>query len=910
MKPRLPIFQTIFLLFFLIIIIIAISFNAELRQSIDDSVIYVLENEVTQVADEIDTLLYGMTELVDQMTINQSLMYIVFNSTVSEDIGLIEQEATFMLDEIHQTAPELDDLWVALPDADIIIDSYESSPSPAYNLSEKHWYHLIEEHDIIYTKPYLSDEDEQIVSIIMPVFLNDKLFAIFGADIQVAYLESLILESDFGQYARIKLILDKNLTYDQLKVSQKNAKNFDIDVMDTIKEDILSNDLGVVDLENYDLDEFLAYTSMNISDYLVIAVLDKAALNHQVNLLDRLTFTTLTAVLIGAVLLISSTRIYKNNKSLITINRKLEESEQALYKSNMEMEAAHQQLAASEARLHAQYNEIKDYTYKLETMKSQFEMAVEFTSTTVWEVDYDSFDTSILLGARSLKEMDIDLTDNPIKLLSTLFDPTSVEALEEALLACKQGLVDDVYCHAKYKDQKKWAMVRGKTVFDETTGKKILRGVIVDITELKKHQAQIEKQAETDFLTGLPNRRKFEQYLNLQLENKRSGAVLLMDLDNFKEINDTMGHAYGDEVLKTLSGILQYGKFKDQHVFRFGGDEFLMITNHESAQAVEAYANELIEYFKTPISVGNDEITVKFSIGATRFPDDAENLNGLLRNADLAMYDVKASGKNGFRFFDRSLLVNLQEKSDVEKAIKSALKTHGFRMVYQPQVESISGEVVSYEALIRLKSNKYYPDQFIPIAETSGYIVEIGRFVLKEVIKYSSDLSKMGIDMPIAVNISPKQLTDKSLPSYIKSLLSKYEVRPEMIELEITESLMLEDVDEVLNFLKDLKNLGIKISLDDFGTGYSSISYLTFLPIDKLKLDRSIIESLIEQDRQEVIRNIIEMAHNFDFQVVAEGVETLEQFKLLRLISCDHIQGYYFSKPIDDIYKQPRKYKV
>lgn len=332
------------------------------------------------------------------------------------------------------------------------------------------------------------------------------------------------------------------------------------------------------------------------------------------------------------------------------------------------------------------------------------------------------------------------------------------------------------------------------------------------------------------------------------------------------------------------------------------GDEFLIISLFSDGGEVEAFAQKIIGHFSKPLKILEEETYIKFSIGISKFPEDGQTANSILRNTDLAMYVVKKGGKNNFIRYNQSMLQEIMDKSDIEKTVRAALDHNGFELVYQAQVSTTDKAVVGYEALIRMKSRKYRPDQFIEIAENNGQIIEIGRWVLLEVIRQQSELiHKHGIRIPISINFSAKQLNDLGFKAYLENALEKYNVPGHLLEIEITESILLEEDDDVLTYLNDIKSLGLKMSLDDFGTGYSSISYLSFLPIDKLKLDKSIIERFIDQENVDVLQNIIDLAHNFSFDVVAEGVESRVQYEILKKMKCDCIQGYYFSKPISSI---------
>jgi diguanylate cyclase (GGDEF)-like protein len=419
--------------------------------------------------------------------------------------------------------------------------------------------------------------------------------------------------------------------------------------------------------------------------------------------------------------------------------------------------------------------------------------------------------------------------------------------------------------------------------------------------EIQIYTRQIEHVAEHDSLTNLPNRRNFDNRLEQELNANRSGAVMLLDIDNFKGINDTLGHLYGDKVLKKVAEELETIKTEKILISRFGGDEFIvLITEEDDASVVEAYANKIADLFKHSLLIGKDEINISFSMGITLYPLDSCDASQLVMNADLAMYKVKNSGRNHFMFFNEKMANKLIEHINVEKSIREALKDGNFKILYQPLIATFTGKVDGFEALLRMKNVNISPAVFIPIAEEKGLIVEIGRWVTKEVIKQISVWKKKGLDIkPVAINFSVNQLSDINYVDFLVNTLKSEGVEAKYIHIEITESIFLEKKEETLLFIKKLKELGIRIALDDFGTGYSSLNYLTFLPVDKIKLDKSLNDKFLELENVKVMDNLISLAHSLNLQVVAEGIETIDQYKRLRVGKCNQIQGYLFSKPLE-----------
>ncbi|MDF1617881.1 bifunctional diguanylate cyclase/phosphodiesterase [Petrocella sp. FN5] len=421
------------------------------------------------------------------------------------------------------------------------------------------------------------------------------------------------------------------------------------------------------------------------------------------------------------------------------------------------------------------------------------------------------------------------------------------------------------------------------------------------VEEIESQKAYIHFLADHDPLTELPNRRSFYKKLNQVLEADEKGAVMLLDLDNFKGINDTLGHLFGDQVLMFISRELEALASDRVFVSRFGGDEFLLLymwTNGEN-ELLE-FIHHLNELFNRKLYIENNEVNIEFSMGISLFPSDSNDINQLIMNADLALYTIKNSGKNNYAFYSLGMGEYQIYKSKTEAILREAIDTDGFKMVYQPQVELSTGRVAGFEALLRLKNNKLSPGEFIPIAEDNGMIIAIGRIVTKLVVEQIRSWMERGYTIkPVAINYSAVQMYDYGYKAYLLNLLRENAVSPSHILIEITENIFLENKESTIAFLKGLRSHGIKIAIDDFGTGYSSLSYLTFLPIDTIKLDRSLSMEFLEMDNISVMDSLIALAHSLNLLVIAEGIEEQKQVKRLKYGKCDAIQGYYFSKPME-----------
>lgn len=415
--------------------------------------------------------------------------------------------------------------------------------------------------------------------------------------------------------------------------------------------------------------------------------------------------------------------------------------------------------------------------------------------------------------------------------------------------------------------------------------------------EIDQLNDRLEYQARHDFLTELPNRRSFLDELDEELSNKNEGVVMLLDLDNFKEINDTLGHVYGDELLKKLGERLLELSREDIFVARYGGDEFLILLKNETGLAeIEEQIYKIKEALKEPFTIKNNQLQIDFSIGITLYPNDAYSPNQLITNADAAMYRAKENSKKDYFYYDIEIIEKIQERKEIKKILETALKTDGFLLKYQPQINLKTGQADYLEALIRLKDYDISPGKFIPIAEDSGLIIEIGRWVTEKVItKIAKD--REVAPKTVSINFSVYQLDDRGYVDFLAETLQKHNVQAEAIEIEITESILIGKESAALDFLKRLKDLGIELALDDFGTGYSSLNYLNHIPLDKIKIDKSLNEKFLEEQGL-AMENLIKLFHSFELPVVAEGIETKEQYQRLKKKKCDYIQGYLFSKPI------------
>jgi diguanylate cyclase (GGDEF)-like protein len=434
-------------------------------------------------------------------------------------------------------------------------------------------------------------------------------------------------------------------------------------------------------------------------------------------------------------------------------------------------------------------------------------------------------------------------------------------------------------------------------------------GVFHDMTEIKLHEEQLRYQAHHDALTGLPNRLLFKDRLGVAMSHAHrfdlKVGVLFLDLDDFKRINDSLGHTVGDYLLQDVAKRLERCLREDDTVARYGGDEFIVLLN-ELAYEEDAIlaAQRILKAISPAICIQNQEFYLTVSMGIAFYPKDGLDQEILIRNADTAMYRAKEAGKNTYQVFTSAMSKKASEWFAVENSLRKALERQEFFLHYQPKIDVVSGRIAGVEALIRWRHENgevISPNDFIPLAEDTGLIVEIGEWVLQQACTDVKKLWDKGHPISVSVNISPRQFRQENLPGKVAQVLEKTGLPAEALLLEITEGTVMENEEKSLVLLNTLRDMGVGLSIDDFGTGYSSLYYLKQLPIRELKIDRKFVRDIPkDEDDMAITSAIISMAKSLKLRVVAEGVETDEQMKVLRRRRCDHIQGFLFSRPISE----------
>jgi diguanylate cyclase (GGDEF)-like protein/PAS domain S-box-containing protein len=473
----------------------------------------------------------------------------------------------------------------------------------------------------------------------------------------------------------------------------------------------------------------------------------------------------------------------------------------------------------------------------------------------------------------------------------------------------ESGAVTNFVSEVKRKDGHHiWISENARAVLDEAGNLMFYEGTVEDVTESKLDQDKLAHMANHDPVTGLPNRLLMNERLRqmmLSAERMQSiVAVALVDLDHFKLINDTFGHNRGDQLLQTMAHRMLACVRESDTVVRLGGDEFvLLLSGAGRGEAMSQAIQRVLQAIARPVQIEGRELIVSCSVGLSVFPRDGRDVQTLLRNADTAMYKAKEFGRNNFQFYAQEMNTAIAQRLDMQSTLRAAIEHEQFALLYQPKIDLASGQIAGMEALLRVKNDKgelSLPENFISMAEETGLIVQIGEWVMREACSFNKSLRDRGLpEMRVAINLSARQLIRYDLVRAVTQALQETRLPAYCLELELTESMVMHDPENVNSILTQLKALGIQLSIDDFGTGYSSLSYLKRFPVANLKIDQSFVRELgQDENAAAIIKAIISLGHSLDMKVIAEGVESESQMSFLLDNRCDGMQGYLFSRPL------------
>lgn len=584
----------------------------------------------------------------------------------------------------------------------------------------------------------------------------------------------------------------------------------------------------------------------------------------------------------------------------------IEEKNRTLNSNYEELEATYEELQAMQDTLIYQYDELRKTNEELENARERYQLTLLGSNDSIW--DYDISSDFLFIGRAKEILGEENVEDSGLSRWFDKIHPEDISKVKSSfddVVKNRVQLFNEEFRIKNNSDNYIWVLTRGKAIYSDSGLASRISGSMTNITNLKDKEQEIEHMAYFDEITNLPNRSQFmteiERIIDLAEEDF---SIIYLDLDNFKSINDTLGHTAGDILLKRVADNLDVHVQSEDLLSRLGGDEFAILVKGKSdVFELERYTKGIIKSFENPFYILEHEFYITASIGITRYPADGKDISELLQNADIAMYYSKNSGKNSYSFFDRRLKALLKQKTTLENELKQAIIAKRFSLHYQPQIDLETGKIESLEALIRWQKpdgSFVSPDKFIPLAEETGQIIDLGKWVIEETIKQIIKWYEMGLGyIKVAVNISTKQIQQNEFVDEILELIDIYGIDTKYISFEITETAAMYDFKNSVQKLKRLRKNGILLSLDDFGTGYSSLTYLRKLPIDFLKLDKGFIENVLNDPIQgEIIKSVIDLSKKMNLKVVAEGIENENQLHLIKSAGADYAQGYYYSRPL------------
>ncbi len=524
-----------------------------------------------------------------------------------------------------------------------------------------------------------------------------------------------------------------------------------------------------------------------------------------------------------------------------------------------------------------------------------------------WETDrrsqltYVSAPVAALLGQTAE-----ELVGKP---LVSLFDLQDRDGTGERTLMFQlstRSAFQELAVRTSIEDEDRWWSISGRPIYDEYNNFIGFRGSGTDLTERKKSEKEVSRLANFDSLTGLANRFQISQVLGKILSSRqaenRECAIFLLDLDRFKHVNDTLGHPAGDALLHIVSQRLERAVGNLGQCGRLGGDEFkVVLPGRYARQTLADLAREIIHSLSQPYSIEGQRVIIGASVGIAVAPEDGDNSEELIRNADLALYAAKDGGRGRYHFYAEDLHAEAEARSQLEEDLRDAIAKGELQLFYQPVISMESGEISGFEALLRWHhpvKGWISPERFVGVAEDTGLIAQLGEWAIRTAF---NDLARMPERVRMAVNVSPLQFANPNLPAVVTQAIAQAGIAPSQLELEITESVFLNDDKGTDAMFKALKGIGVRLALDDFGTGYSSLGYLKKAPFDKIKIDQSFVRGATEKGSRNgaIIASITSLAQALGMETTAEGVETLDELELVRMHGCSHVQGYIYERPLD-----------
>lgn len=586
------------------------------------------------------------------------------------------------------------------------------------------------------------------------------------------------------------------------------------------------------------------------------------------------------------------------------------EHEKKILAAHEELTALYEELSASEEELKQQFDELAFNQEQLRKSEERYSFVIEASDMGIW--DYDLITGNCFYSSKCFEILGKDPSEIDAKsdLLFKDVHPEDIRGLKKSIeyhVKNRTEFFEYEYRIIQEDGSIKWIKTTGKAMWDAYGRQIRLAGSNTDITYKKEYENKVQKLAYYDLLTGMPNRTHFEERATLKLSRKDfKTALFFIDIDNFKYVNDSFGHSYGDSLIVEVGKRILEITEPEDIVARLGGDEFtVLLSEIFDASAVREFADKLLKILNIRFCTRGITINISASIGIALYPQDGNCFEELLKNADTAMYKAKETGKRSYAFFDKSMNMVIYDRMIMESNLRRAIDNNEFILYYQPQYDIKTGKLYGFESLIRWTDPEVgyiSPSKFISLAEETEIIIPLGRWILKTACCFIKQFRDNGLEnMYISVNVSVTQLMQQEFVEDVLEILEETGLDARRLELEITETILMESIESNLKKIERLREYGIRVALDDFGTGYSSLTYLKQLPISTLKIERAFVHNIAKNEQDEAIAGtIIQLAHSLGLKVVAEGVETKEQLECLMRYECDMIQGYLASKPLPE----------
>ncbi len=872
-----------------------------------------------------------MGEIVDLFILDD-------NNMLADNDWMVRETANHALETTLAESKELDNAFAANLEGKVILSGRKEFLKS--NISSKQYFaDALSGKTVISNIIQDSDEGKKVVVIATPIHNEkDKVIGVLGHTLSVEYFKNKIANIKMSNQGYAYIVDAEGIILAHPD-RERIGTRIENDVIYNIVKGIKNDEMPLAGEGTYfyrGKHKYMAYSVLPQINWVIVFAQNQTEMNEAARIVFILiSLTTLGFVILSLAMSVEvSKSITEPIDQLIgTMDKAAEgdltskceiESENEFGKlannfnamlsqlssSYDELNSVYNQLSAAEEELRAQYDELQKSGDELRKSEEKYKLAIEGANDIIWEWDlekkifYVSDKWSDIVGGEPIQNLPFDKFT---KLIYKKDVRKVIKKMKKHINRHTEFYKSEFRIRSE-NGELIWLLARGKALRNKE-GKVIkVAGSMTDITERKAIENKIKDMAYYDALTKLPNRILFMEKLETELKRAKEqytfGAVMLVDLDNFKNINDTLGHDYGDKLLKAIADELRLIITDNNMVCRFGGDEFLvLIPDVGSEREVTDFTKNILSIFEDPFII-NDKLTyITASIGICIYPKDAEDTGTILKNADVAMYTAKSLGKNMFLFFDDEMSSGLERKLKIEAILREALLNNSFELYYQPQIDVKYNKIIGFEALLRLNSKELgfiSPAEFIPIAEETGIIKEIGAWCLKTACMKNKEWRDKGYDFEsIAVNISTVQFQQNNFIEIVTNILEETKLEPEFLEIEITESVLIRSLEKNIEILERLREIGVKIALDDFGTGYSSFNYLRMLPINTLKIDKSFIDGICSGPKEEAIAyGMIQLAHQMELEVVAEGVEDEKQLEVLQAKECDKVQGYLFSKPL------------